>query len=93
MVSHLDSAPALLYILDFLKLSLKPFAGSTSFSEPSSHSKSNAKQNVSSDDNVTEKDEGVTKKNEFWVRNQAMQYFGQIIHAVHQKKSIAPKDL
>lgn len=31
-----------------------------------------------------EKDEeGPQKKNELWVRNQAMQQFGQIIHAVH----------
>jgi len=91
MVSHLDSAPALLYILDFLKSSLKPFNGSC-LSEPSSQSKSASKPNSASDETAGN-DESLSKKNEFWVRNQAMQYFGQIIHAVHLKNSVAPTAL
>jgi hypothetical protein len=70
MVSHLNSSHALLYILDFLKLSLKP-SGNGGLSEPGSNAVSASKPNSSSDE-VSGNDEGQLKKNEFWVRNQAM---------------------
>jgi len=34
---------------------------------------------------TNKEEEVVKKKNELWIRNQAMSHFGKIIHAIHQK--------
>jgi hypothetical protein len=64
LIALLSNMDGYIFVLNFLKTSLKPYRGIPG---------------------MDKEEEVVKKKNELWIRNQAMSRFGKIIHAIHQK--------